>query len=115
MPCRAGAAGTRVAFHGSGARSSLLRITQTETATERRWTLCGRLAGPSVPLLRACWEHSDHETNGIRRVLDLTDVTVIDESGENLLAELRNSGAEFIAAGIATKHLLENLCARDRH
>jgi hypothetical protein len=24
---------------------------------------------------------------------------------------MRNSGAQFVAAGVATKHLLENLCA----
>ena len=48
---------------------------------------------------------------GVRRVLDLSDVTLIDESGEKLLAEMRSGGAQFVAAGIATKHLLENLCA----
>jgi hypothetical protein len=89
----------------------MLRITHTETETERRWTLCGRLTGPSVAVLRACWEHHDQGADGVRRVLDLCDVTLIDESGERLLAEMRNSGAEFVAAGVATRYLLENLCA----
>jgi hypothetical protein len=70
------------------------------------------LTGPSVSVLRACWEHDPREADGVRRVLDLTDVTLIDESGEKLLAEMRNSGAEFVAAGIATRHLLETLCAK---
>jgi hypothetical protein len=69
------------------------------------------LTGPSVALLRACWEHGHETADGVRRVLDLSDVTLIDGSGENLLAEMRNSGAEFVAAGVATRHLLENLCA----
>lgn len=47
----------------------------------------------------------------MRRLLDLSDVTFIDESGEKLLAELRRGGAEFVAAGIATRHLVENLGA----
>ena len=72
--------------------------------------LCGRLTGPSVAVLRACWEHDHHGADGLRRVIDLSDVTLIDESGERLLAEIRNSGAEFVAVGVATRHLLENLC-----
>jgi hypothetical protein len=67
--------------------------------------------GPSVAVLRACWEHDHQAVDGARYVLDLSDVTLIDESGERLLAEIRDSGAEFVAAGIATRHLLENLCA----
>jgi hypothetical protein len=91
----------------------MLRITQTETETEQRWTLCGRLTGPSVALLRACWEHDHQGTDVRRRVLDLSDVTSIDESGEKLLAEMRSGGAALVAAGVATRHLLENLCASE--
>jgi len=91
----------------------MLRITQAETETEQRLTLCGRLAGPSVAVLQACWEHDHQSTDTRRRVLDLSDVTFIDESGEKLLAEMRRSGAELVAAGVATRHLLENLCAAE--
>jgi len=41
--------------------------------------------------------------------VDLSDVTFIDESGEKLLSEMASDGAEFIAAGVETKHLLRNL------
>ena len=105
------AVGTLFAFFIRGAGSRLLRITHTETETERRWTLCGRLTGPSVAVLRACWEHDHHAVEGVRRVLDLSDVTLIDESGEELLSDMRSSGAEFVAAGVATKHLVESLSA----
>ena len=36
-------------------------------------------------------------------VVDLSDVTFIDESGERLLAEMRCAGVEFVAAGVETK------------
>jgi hypothetical protein len=42
-------------------------------------------------------------------VVDLKDVTFIDENGEALLSEMRAAGVEFIATGVETKHLLENL------
>jgi hypothetical protein len=46
-------------------------------------------------------------------VIDLSDVTLIDENGEGLLGELRDEGAEFVARGVYTKHLLENLKSRE--
>jgi hypothetical protein len=42
-------------------------------------------------------------------VVDLRDVTYIDECGETLLSEMRSAGVEFVAAGVETKYLLENL------
>ena len=42
-------------------------------------------------------------------MVDLSDVTFIDENGETLLAEMRSAGVEFVAAGVETKYLLENL------
>jgi hypothetical protein len=44
--------------------------------------------------------------------VDLSDVTFIDQSGEKLLSEMSSDGAELIAVGVETKHLLENLHVR---
>jgi hypothetical protein len=45
-------------------------------------------------------------------VVDLSDVTFIDEDGERLLSEMRGAGVEFVATGIETKHLLQHLKSR---
>ena len=90
----------------------MLRIVHAQTGTEQRWTLCGQLAGPWVAELRGCWEHGRHVAESERTVVDLSDVTFIDESGEKLLSEMRNGGAEFVAAGVDTKHLLKHLKAK---
>ena len=45
-------------------------------------------------------------------VVDLSEVTFIDESGERLLSEMRSNGADFVAAGVETAHLLKNLRAK---
>jgi hypothetical protein len=42
-------------------------------------------------------------------VVDLSDVTFIDENGEKLLSQMGNEGAEFVAAGVETVDLLKNL------
>ena len=90
----------------------MLRITHAQTETEQRWTLCGQLTGPWVAELRACWGHSREVADSVHTVVNLSDVTFIDESGEKLLWEMRSSGVEFVAAGIDTKHLLKHLKAK---
>jgi hypothetical protein len=43
-----------------------------------------------------------------RTIVDLSDVTCIDDSGEKLLSEMRRNGTEFVGAGVYTTYLLEN-------
>ena len=87
----------------------MLRINYVQTDAERRWTLCGQLRGPWVDELAGCWRQLRGNQASSRSVIDLTDVTFIDESGERLLAEMRANGVEFVAAGVDTKHLLDEL------
>lgn len=90
--------------------AAMLRISYSETDAGQQWTLCGQLAGPWVAELRSCWQRVQGAGPGA--VVDLSDVTFIDEDGERLLAEMRNAGVEFVATGVETKHLLLNLKSR---
>src|SRR4051812_29861030 len=100
-------------FHMRRTYPYMLRITHALTDTEQRWTLCGQLTGPWVAELRACWQHGRRQVAAnLHSVVDLSDVTFIDEGGEALLSEMRTDGAEFVAAGVDTKHLIENLKVR---
>jgi hypothetical protein len=45
-------------------------------------------------------------------VVNLNDVTFIDEDGERLLSDMRSAGVDFVATGVDTKHLLRNLKSR---
>lgn len=87
----------------------MLKITNSSTVDEEIWILSGQLAGSWVAELRSNWGQVRDRSGGRRYVIDLRDVTLIDESGEGLLRELRNDGAEFVAKGVYTKHILENL------
>ncbi len=89
----------------------MLKIVHSDTATEQRWTLCGQLAGPWVTELRSYWERTRHGVDGRRRVIDLRDVTFIDENAEGLLHEMGDEGVEFLASGVDTKDVLANLSA----
>jgi anti-anti-sigma regulatory factor len=87
----------------------MLKITHSAKFNEQRWILCGQLAGPWVAELRSNWDQVRDGSRGRRYVIDLSDVTLIDESGQALLGELRDQGAEFVARGVYTRHLLEDL------
>ena len=88
---------------------AMLKITNSATVNEDRWILCGQLAGLWVAELRSNWAQVRDRSRGRRHVIDLSDVISIDEGGERLLRELKDEGAEFVAKGVYTKHLLENL------
>jgi len=92
----------------------MLRITIAETATEQRWTLEGRLVQPWVGELRTCWKNRHRAQNGRTCTVDLSGVTFIDKSGLRLLRTMSQEGARFTAAGIYTKHVLEQLKTNTR-
>jgi ABC-type transporter Mla MlaB component len=93
----------------------MLRITIAETATEQMWTLEGRLVQPWVGELKTCWKNRHRSQNGRTCTVDLSGVTCINNSGLRFLRAMSKEGTQFIATGIYTKHMLEQLKAGARH
>jgi hypothetical protein len=87
----------------------MLRITIAETQTEQKWTLEGRLVQPWISVLKSNWASTETARRERKCVVDLTGVTFIDKSGEKALAELSNGGAELIATGCYTRHVVHNI------
>jgi anti-anti-sigma regulatory factor len=92
----------------------MLKIANSATFNEQRWILSGQLAGPWIAELRSNWDQVRDRSRGRRYVIDLGDVTFIDERGEGLLEQLKDEGAEFVARGVSIKHLLENLKSKEQ-
>jgi ABC-type transporter Mla MlaB component len=86
----------------------MLRITVTETASEETWLLQGRMTKRSVAELVTSWKA---QSSGRFRIVDLDGVTSIDKTGEEVLSMMVHDGARFLASGVYTKHLLEQLQA----
>ena len=87
----------------------MFRVSYSDTADGQHWSLHGRLAGPWVDELRSCWKYARDQAPLARAIVDLKEVTFIDQAGEDLLAEMRSAGAELIAAGVKHQHLLATL------
>jgi ABC-type transporter Mla MlaB component len=84
----------------------MLRITTTEAQGRVKWVLQGQLAGPWVEELKLTWDKSEKHPTCL---IDLTDVTFVDEAGARVLCAMKAAGAEFVAGGVDTKHLLDEL------
>ncbi len=91
----------------------MLRITVTENALEERWILQGQLTKRSVAELVSSWRASTAKPSPRRRIVDLNEITSIDNSGEDALSMMVHDGARFVASGLYTKHLLDQLQARE--
>ncbi len=90
----------------------MLRITVMENSLEERWILQGRLTKRSVAELISSWRASTVQPSPRCRIVDLNEVTSIDKSGEEALSMMVHDGATFVASGVYTRHLLDQLQAR---
>ena len=90
----------------------MLRITVTETTSEQRWVLQGRLTGSTIDELITNWHANRHCSPSQSCVVELNEVTSIDKDGEQVLLMMIKDGAKLVATGLYTKHLLESLAAQ---
>jgi hypothetical protein len=90
----------------------MLRISIADGIVERRWVIQGRLVEPWVSELEEAWETSCHERDQRRCVVDLADMTAVDERGEKVLRAMRESGAVFVGCGLYASQLVADI---DRH
>jgi anti-anti-sigma regulatory factor len=85
----------------------MLKISFSETPSEEKWILQGRLTAPWFRELKAYWKKNHRKHRQRACIVDLNEITFIDKSGERLLRALVREGAQCIATGHYTKHVLE--------
>jgi len=89
----------------------MLRITVIETPTEQRLVLYGKLVGPWIGELQRIWEGLRQQLSNRDSVIDLNEVTLVDDSADHLLATMLEQGAELVARGMANRWLIQALKA----
>jgi hypothetical protein len=92
--------------------NGMLRISVVDSRTQRRLVLEGKVIAPWVSELRTTWKTAKTELRGRALVIDLRNITVISQEGENALLELISEGAKFRCSGVLTKHLIQQLTRR---
>lgn len=97
-------------------KNAMLRIAIRSTEDQDTWVLEGRLAGRVVDELTSSWRQRHGECSGRKSVVNLVDVTSVDERGEAALMAMMMDGAEFVVRGVYAKSLLQSLsegCRRE--
>ncbi|HTS08747.1 MAG TPA: hypothetical protein VMP68_24475 [Candidatus Eisenbacteria bacterium] len=87
----------------------MLKITITDTPSERRLTLSGTLSGPGIEELRGTWEQARSQAPILPIVCDLNYVIEIDEGASSLLMEMMAEGAELVSDGALNGWLIQAL------
>jgi hypothetical protein len=87
----------------------MLNFTITDTPTEQRITLSGKLIGPWVQELRRVWEQCRSQAAGRKVVCDLNNVIQIEESANSLLNEMMAEGTELVSDGSLNGWLIQAL------
>ena len=90
-------------------KDKILELTMTDTATEEKWTLQGRLVWPWINQLRAHWMKTHRAAEGRTCIVVLNKVSSIDESGERMLRTMYNQGAQLVASSVDIERVLERL------
>jgi len=88
----------------------MLRITIQEDGTLWRLHLSGRLAGAWVAETENTWRSAPICGGAVE--IDIREVTGIDEAGCCLLRAMNEAGARFIAKGVATEALVEEITGK---
>lgn len=72
--------------------------------------VCGRLTAAGwVGELEKCWQAARVKYHGRPIIVDLRDVTFIDQAGERLLATMHRDGATFLAAGLLIQEVVNQI------
>jgi anti-anti-sigma regulatory factor len=87
----------------------MLRITLHDSPEILRFQLEGKLVGPWVSELEQSWKTARSVQADKKLVVDLRDVTFIDDSGKDLLRRFCESGAEFVACEPLTCAIVEQV------
>ena len=90
----------------------MLKITTTNNGSERTLVLEGTLVDPWVTELERSWSEAQMVEQG-KVLVDLKDVTVISQHGENVLFQMMCEGATFnCCRGVMTRHVVKQLQRR---
>ena len=78
----------------------MLKITITDLSGEQRWSLQGQLVGQWAAELKSTWSETRRIDDPRRCIVELIEVTFIDQNGEAVLAEIMTSASAWSTADL---------------
>ena len=93
----------------------MLRIYIHDQVPVTSFALEGKLVGPWVEELENCWETAFAAHPGRTMLVDLADVSFIDNEGRALLARMRQKGVRLLSAGVLINAIVAEIDAEQRN
>ena len=90
----------------------MLRISILEGRNERRLIVEGKLVAPWSAELKTACDRARVDLGDRKLVVDVRNLSVISQEGENVLLDLINQGVRFRCCGVFTKQVLKQLARR---
>ncbi|HET9530386.1 MAG TPA: hypothetical protein VFQ92_08550 [Blastocatellia bacterium] len=87
----------------------MLMIIEQHSSDMLLFKLAGTLAGDWVTEFKRCWMSVKRSSNVSRAIVDLTEVTFVDETGKELLGMMMKEGAELITRDVLMKSIVEEI------
>ena len=87
----------------------MLMIIEQHSSDMLLFKLAGTLAGDWVIEFKRCWLSVSSSSNASRAMVDLTEVTFVDEAGKELLSLMMRKGAELITRDVLMKSIVEEI------
>jgi len=92
----------------------MFKISIVDTRGQRRLILEGRLIPPWTTEVENAWRSAREQLEDRKLIIDLTNVTLISQDGQNTLLKLMGDGAKFSCGDVLTKHVVKQLARRWR-
>ena len=89
-----------------------MKISIIEGRNQRRLVLEGKLIAPWAAELRPAYQQAAADLDGRELVVEVKNMTAINQAGENVLLELIKRGVKFRGYGVFTKHILKQIAQR---
>jgi hypothetical protein len=90
----------------------MLKISQIDSARQRRLIVEGRLIAPWAAELRNACQEARGDLRGRELVVEMKHITTVSQEGENVILELINGGIRFRCSGVFAKQVVKELTRR---
>jgi anti-anti-sigma regulatory factor len=90
----------------------MLKISIIDSRTHRRLVLEGKLVGAWADELRPAWEKAKAKLGGRELVVEVKNLIVINQAGEDVLLELMREGVKVRGCGVFPRQILKELARR---
>jgi len=90
----------------------MLRINVNDSPDQTSLVIEGKLMGPWVKALEACWLSIARKKPGSAVTVNLAEVSFVDDAGRELLAQMCRQGVTIIPNGLLITAIVEEIEAR---